>query len=247
MITGLRPPARASGDRRRRRPLRRRRRCAGCVAARDADLVRPQNYFGPCPGTPAGTRPGPCSTAALGARLSGTLGSPPLRIVGMGGYDGDVLFENLELIRTVRAAAARSTSPLDLYVDACHPTADTSGASGCVRPTTTSRFPRRMARWLPSFRPLSPAAAGGAGGVARLAPAAVLVAESGPPAGGRTGGIPRRRLAAGPALAPGTGRVLLARACATAWRRRRPLRRAPYPPRRALRSHAAAVSPRRAI
>jgi hypothetical protein len=34
----------------------------------------------------------------------------------MGGYDGDVLFENLELIRTVRAHGGRTHSPLDLYV-----------------------------------------------------------------------------------------------------------------------------------
>jgi hypothetical protein len=34
----------------------------------------------------------------------------------MGGYSADVLFENLELMRTVRAAGGRVASPLDLYV-----------------------------------------------------------------------------------------------------------------------------------
>jgi hypothetical protein len=34
----------------------------------------------------------------------------------MGGYDGDVLFENLELIRTVRAHDGREARPRDLYV-----------------------------------------------------------------------------------------------------------------------------------
>jgi hypothetical protein len=34
----------------------------------------------------------------------------------MGGYDGDLLFENLELMRTAAAAGGRVVSPLDLFV-----------------------------------------------------------------------------------------------------------------------------------
>jgi hypothetical protein len=33
-----------------------------------------------------------------------------------GGYDGNVLFENLELVRTVEAAGGRAVSPLDFFV-----------------------------------------------------------------------------------------------------------------------------------
>src|SRR5207247_698766 len=38
------------------------------------------------------------------------------------GYDGNVLFENLELVRTARAAGAVEVIPLDLYVRRLPPT-----------------------------------------------------------------------------------------------------------------------------
>ncbi len=88
-----------------------------------ADLVRPQNYFDELPwharwdsarsllnrvfsGDPAfpvGDFPG-----TLAVRRSTFLAS--------GAYDGDALFENLELMRTIRAAAGVVATPLDLYV-----------------------------------------------------------------------------------------------------------------------------------
>jgi len=88
-----------------------------------ADLVRPQNYFDELPwharwdtarsllnrvftGDPAfpvGDFPG-----TLAVRRSTFLAS--------GAYDGDALFENLELMRTVRAAGGTVLTPLDLYV-----------------------------------------------------------------------------------------------------------------------------------
>lgn len=87
-----------------------------------ADLVRPQNYFEPLPWHarwdtartllnrvftgdrefPVGDFPG-----TLAVRRSSL---PP------GGYDGDSLFENLELMRTVRATGGTVLTPLDLYV-----------------------------------------------------------------------------------------------------------------------------------
>ncbi|MDQ3765823.1 MAG: hypothetical protein M3346_00535 [Actinomycetota bacterium] len=42
--------------------------------------------------------------------------------MSMGGYDGNVLFENLELIRTVERNGGRVVSPLDLYVEQLAPT-----------------------------------------------------------------------------------------------------------------------------
>lgn len=88
----------------------------------EADLVRPQNYFRPLPWHarwdtartllnrvfsgdrefPVGDFPG-----TLAVRRSSL---PP------SGYDGDSLFENLELMRTVRAAGGTVLTPLDLYV-----------------------------------------------------------------------------------------------------------------------------------
>jgi hypothetical protein len=89
----------------------------------EADLVRPQNYFDELPWHarwdtartllnriftgdpefPVGDFPG-----TLAVRRSTFLEA--------GAYDGDVLFENLELMRTIRAAGGTVATPLDLYV-----------------------------------------------------------------------------------------------------------------------------------
>lgn len=89
----------------------------------EAELVRPQNYFDEMtwharwdtarsllnrvftgdPTFPVGDFPG-----TLAVRRSAVLAT--------GGYDGDALFENLELMRTVRAAGGTVATPLDLYV-----------------------------------------------------------------------------------------------------------------------------------
>ena len=107
------------------------RRAADLLA--EADLVRPQNYFDELPWHarwdtartllnrvftgdsefPVGDFPG-----TLAVRRSSFLAA--------GAYDGDVLFENLELMRTVRAAGGSVATPLDLYV--------------ARRPPTTSHF-----------------------------------------------------------------------------------------------------------
>lgn len=89
----------------------------------EADLVRPQNYFAELPwharwdtarsllnrvftgdlAFPVGDFPG-----TLAVRRSTFLRSDA--------YDGRALFENLELMRTIRAAGGTVRSPLDLYV-----------------------------------------------------------------------------------------------------------------------------------
>ncbi|GGO27952.1 glycosyltransferase [Microbispora bryophytorum] len=82
-----------------------------------ADLVRPQNHFHPLPWharwDSARTL---LNRGLLGADYPGTFGVRRSTFEKMGGYDGDVLFENLELIRTVRAHGGREVRPLDLYV-----------------------------------------------------------------------------------------------------------------------------------
>ena len=95
-----------------------------------ADLVRPQNYFDEMPwharwdtarsllnrvftGDP---------TFPVGD-FPGTLAVRRSAILATGGYDGDALFENLELMRTIRAAGGRVATPLDLYVSRRPPSA----------------------------------------------------------------------------------------------------------------------------
>jgi hypothetical protein len=89
----------------------------------EADLVRPQNYFDELPwharwdtarsllnrvftGDP---------TFPVGD-FPGTLAFRRDAFLATDGYDGDALFENLELMRTIRAAGGRVVTPLDLYV-----------------------------------------------------------------------------------------------------------------------------------
>jgi hypothetical protein len=55
----------------------------------------------------------------------GTLGVRRSLLLAAGGYSGEVLFENLELVRTMQAAGGREAVPLDLFVarrppDAAH-------------------------------------------------------------------------------------------------------------------------------
>lgn len=90
----------------------------------EAELVRPQNFFEPAPwharwdmGRSLLNR------AVAGADYPGTYGLRRGLLLSVGGYDGNVLFENLELSRTVRAAGGRDARPLDLYVRRLPPSA----------------------------------------------------------------------------------------------------------------------------
>lgn len=96
----------------------------------EADLVRPQNYFDDLPwharwdtartllnrvftGDP---------TFPVGD-FPGTLAVRRSSFINSGAYDGDALFENLELMRTVLAAGGTVSTPLDLYVPRRAPSA----------------------------------------------------------------------------------------------------------------------------
>ena len=87
------------------------------------ELVRPQNYFDPLPWHAAWDTGRTLLNRAFAADYPGTLAVRKHVLDATGGYDGNVLFENLELMRTVDAAGGRSTAPLDLYVRRLPPTA----------------------------------------------------------------------------------------------------------------------------
>jgi hypothetical protein len=88
-----------------------------------ADLVRPQNYFDELPWHARWD-----SARSLLNRVftgdptfpvgdfPGTLAVRRDALLATGGYDGDALFENLELMRTIHAAGGTVATPLDLYV-----------------------------------------------------------------------------------------------------------------------------------
>jgi hypothetical protein len=85
-------------------------------ALQDADLVRPQNYFSPLVWHARWDTARTLLNRCLGGDYPGTFGIRRSTFEAMGGYDGDVLFENLELIRTVRAADGREVRLDDVFV-----------------------------------------------------------------------------------------------------------------------------------
>ena len=99
---------------------------AGLVAMADAlgraDLVRPQNYFEPLPWHAAWDTARILLNRSVGADSPGTLGLRRSVFRTTGGYDGDVLYENLELIRTVECAGGAVAHRPDLYVRRAPPT-----------------------------------------------------------------------------------------------------------------------------
>ncbi len=88
----------------------------------DADLVRPQNVFSPAPWHACWDTGRSLLNRALGRDHPGTFGVRRSTFVRMGGYDGDVLFENLELARTVAAAGGREVHARGLFVARRPPT-----------------------------------------------------------------------------------------------------------------------------
>jgi hypothetical protein len=89
----------------------------------DADVVRPQNCFDPVPWHALWDTARTLLNRAIGADFPGTLIVRTATLRRAGGYDGDVLFENLELMRTVEAVGGRCVHRPDIYVRRRPPTA----------------------------------------------------------------------------------------------------------------------------
>jgi hypothetical protein len=89
----------------------------------EADMVRPQNYFTELPWHARwDTARSLLNRVCTGDRdfpvgdFPGTLAVRRSAFLRSGAYDGRAMFENLELMRTIRAAGGAVTTPLDLYV-----------------------------------------------------------------------------------------------------------------------------------
>nr|MDQ2631766.1 glycosyltransferase family 2 protein [Actinomycetota bacterium] len=112
------------------------------------DLVRPQNYFTHLPWHARWDAARTLLNRCFGRDYPGTLAVRRSRMLAMGLYDGDVLFENLELIRTVRAHGGSTTSPLDLYVARVPPSASHFWGQRTRQAYDDFALPLRMALWL---------------------------------------------------------------------------------------------------
>ncbi len=97
-----------------------------------AEIVRPQNHFAPLPWHARVDTARTLLARATGGDWPGTLGVRRDVVLRAGGSRGDVMFENLELVRTVRAAGGTEHVALDLIV--------------ARRPPTTSHFLRQQVR-----------------------------------------------------------------------------------------------------
>lgn len=112
------------------------------------DLVRPQNYFAPLPWHSRWDTSRTLLNRALGADYPGTLGVRKSTMIAMGGYDGSVLFENLELIRTVEAYGGRTIAEMDLYVRRIPPSILQFWEQRTRHAYEDFAIPVRMALWL---------------------------------------------------------------------------------------------------
>ncbi|MEA2478047.1 MAG: hypothetical protein QOC87_2246 [Actinomycetota bacterium] len=145
-----------------------------------ADLVIPQNYFEPLPWHARWDSARSLLNRAVWIDFPGTLGLRRSRFVTMGGYDGDLLFENLELIRTVTASGGRVEEAVDLFVSRLPPDARHFWSQRVRQAYDDFALPARMALWL-SLAPLAAVSAARRrrGLLVLAAAAAVAVAEKG--------------------------------------------------------------------
>jgi hypothetical protein len=151
------------------------------------DLVRPQNYFEPSPWHAVWDTARTLLNRSFGADFPGTLGVRRARLRESGGYDGDVMFENLELIRTIEAGGGSTVSPLDLYVRRLPPDATHFWGQRTRQAYDDFAIPLRMMLWLGVVPGLAVAVARRRGGPVMLAVGLVMgLAELGRArAGGR--------------------------------------------------------------
>jgi hypothetical protein len=86
------------------------------AALATADVVRPQNYFEPLPWHARWDSSRMLLNRVTGGDWPGTLGVRRSRLQATNGYDGSVMFENLELVRTVLASGGRERVLYGAYV-----------------------------------------------------------------------------------------------------------------------------------
>jgi hypothetical protein len=88
-----------------------------------ADLVRPANLFTSWPWHARWDAGRSMLNRAVAEDWPGTFGLRRETVLAVGGWDADVMFENLELVRTLRAAGAVIVDAPDVLVDRLPPTA----------------------------------------------------------------------------------------------------------------------------
>jgi hypothetical protein len=113
-----------------------------------ADVVRPQNYFDPLPWHAWLDTGRTLLNRMTGGDWPGTIGVRRSALDTTGGYDGDVMFENLELVRTIAAAGGRASCPLGLYVRRLPPASAHFWSQRVRQAYDEFARPLRLALWM---------------------------------------------------------------------------------------------------
>lgn len=141
----------------------------------DADVVRPQNFFSPLPWHAYLDTARTLLNRISGGDWPGTLGVRRTALDLAHGYDGDVLFENLELIRTVVARGGTEISRPDLYVRRLPPSSKHFLSQRIRQAYDEFARPARLTLWLATLPGLIVVSQLG-GGRALLAAATLAIA-----------------------------------------------------------------------
>jgi hypothetical protein len=112
-----------------------------------AEVVRVQNYFRPLPWHAWLDTGRTLINRISGGDWPGTLGIRTHALPTMT-YDGDVLFENLELVRTIRAAGGREVIASDLFVRRLPPSTTHFWSQRVRQAYDEFARPARLAIWL---------------------------------------------------------------------------------------------------
>lgn len=164
------------------------------------DVVRPQNHFRPLPWHARWD-----TARSLYNRLGdgdwpGTLGVRRGVLVQAGGYSGEVLFENLEMVRTVRAAGGDEALALDLIIARRPPETRHFGSQRVRQAYDEWARPARLAAQM-AILPVAAVLARrkGLAGLAGAIALAVLAAEAGRRKAGGAKAFPATSALWGPA------------------------------------------------
>ena len=153
---------------------------AVAAALASADVVRPQNYFAPLPWHACLDSARTLLNRISGGDWPGTLGVRRSRLIATNGYDGNVMFENLEFVRTVKAAGGVEAVPLDVYVRRLPPTTEHFWSQRVRQAYDEFARPHRLAIWLTVLPAVALAAtAGGWIAVGSIAAGLIAAAEAG--------------------------------------------------------------------
>jgi len=112
------------------------------------DVVRPQNYFCPLPWHARWDSARSLLNRVAGGDWPGTLAVRKSLLTSTRGYDGSVLFENLELVRTVKAVGGQEAIPLDLFVRRLPPDAKHFWSQRIRQAYDELARPARLLTWL---------------------------------------------------------------------------------------------------